>query len=197
MQTVRDHPREMATAFGARVGENALFYLFTVFVLEYGEDELGFERNQVLIAVIVAAAIGLFTNLFYGTLSDRVGRKPVYLFGAVLSLVFSFFYIPMLDTGSLAIIVLATVIGLNLGHDAMYGVQAAFFAESFSVTSRYTGAGMGYHLAARVRRRHRAARRDGAARHRLERQAARRRLHGGDVPHHGRRRPVRAGDEGP
>ena len=130
MQTVRDHPREMATAFGARVGENALFYLFTVFVLEYGEDELGFERNQVLIAVIVAAAIGLFTNLFYGSLSDRVGRKPVYLFGAVLSLVFSFFYIPMLDTGSLAIIVLATVIGLNLGHDAMYGVQAAFFAES-------------------------------------------------------------------
>ena len=72
----------------------------------------------------------------------------MYLFGAVLSLVFSFFYIPMLDTGSLAIIVLATVIGLNLGHDAMYGVQAAFFAESFSVTSRYTGAGMGYHLAA-------------------------------------------------
>ncbi len=148
VQTVRDHPREMATAFGARVGENALFYLFTVFVLEYGESELGFERNQILIAVIVAAAIGLFTNLFWGTLSDRVGRKPVYLFGAVLSLVFSFFYIPMLDTESIAIIVLATVIGLNLGHDAMYGVQAAFFAESFSVTSRYTGAGMGYHLAA-------------------------------------------------
>jgi len=148
VQTVRDHPREMATAFGARVGENALFYLFTVFVLEYGESELGFERNQMLIAVIVAAAIGLFTNLFWGTLSDRVGRKPVYLFGAVLSLVFSFFYIPMLDTESIAIIVLATVIGLNLGHDAMYGVQAAFFAESFSVTSRYTGAGMGYHLAA-------------------------------------------------
>jgi MFS transporter, MHS family, shikimate and dehydroshikimate transport protein len=148
VQTVRDHPREMATAFGARVGENALFYLFTVFVLEYGESELGFERNQILIAVIVAAAIGLFTNLFWGTLSDRVGRKPVYLFGAVLSLVFSFFYIPMLDTGSLAIIVLATVIGLNLGHDAMYGVQAAFFAESFGTTSRYTGAGIGYHLAA-------------------------------------------------
>ena len=54
----------------------------------------------------------------------------------------------MLDTESMAIIVLATVIGLNLGHDAMYGVQAAFFAESFSVTSRYTGAGIGYHLAA-------------------------------------------------
>jgi MFS transporter, MHS family, shikimate and dehydroshikimate transport protein len=148
VQTVRDHPRQMATAFGARVGENALFYLFTVFVLEYGEDELGFERNEILIAVIVAAAIGLFTNLFFGALSDRVGRKPVYLFGAVVSLVFSFFYIPMLDTESMVLIVLATVIGLNIGHDAMYGVQAAFFAESFSVTSRYTGAGIGYHLAA-------------------------------------------------
>jgi MHS family shikimate/dehydroshikimate transporter-like MFS transporter len=148
VQTVRDHPRQMVTAFGARVGENALFYLFTVFVLEYGEDELGFERNEILIAVIVAAAIGLFTNLFFGALSDRVGRKPVYLFGAVVSLVFSFFYIPMLDTESMVLIVLATVIGLNIGHDAMYGVQAAFFAESFSVTSRYTGAGIGYHLAA-------------------------------------------------
>src|SRR6185437_16480704 len=52
------------------------------------------------------------------------------------------------DTESLALIVVATVIGLNIGHDAMYGVQAAFFAESFSVTSRYTGAGLGYHLAA-------------------------------------------------
>jgi MFS family permease len=148
VQTVRDHPREMAVAFGARIGENALFYLFTVFVLEYGEDELGFERNQMLIAVLVAAAIGLFTNLFFGALSDRVGRKPVYLFGALVSLVFSFFYIPLLDTESMVLIVLATVIGLNIGHDAMYGVQAAFFAESFSVTSRYTGAGVGYHLAA-------------------------------------------------
>jgi MFS family permease len=138
----------MAVAFGARIGENALFYLFTVFVLEYGEDELGFERNQMLIAVLVAAAIGLFTNLFFGALSDRVGRKPVYLFGALVSLVFSFFYIPLLDTESMVLIVLATVIGLNIGHDAMYGVQAAFFAESFSVTSRYTGAGVGYHLAA-------------------------------------------------
>jgi MFS transporter, MHS family, shikimate and dehydroshikimate transport protein len=148
VQTVRDHPREMATAFGARVGENALFYLFTVFILEYGTDELGFERNEILVAVIVSAIIGMGTNLFFGSLSDRVGRKPVYLFGALVSLVFSFFYIPMLDTESLVVIVLATVIGLNIGHDAMYGVQAAFFAESFSTTSRYTGAGLGYHLAA-------------------------------------------------
>jgi MHS family shikimate/dehydroshikimate transporter-like MFS transporter len=148
VETVRNHPRELATAFGARVGENALFYLFTVFILEYGESELGFERNQLLVAVIVAASIGLFTNLFFGSLSDRVGRRPVYLFGACVSLVFSFFYIPMLDTESMALIVLATVIGLNLGHDAMYGVQAAFFAESFGTTARYTGAGIGYHLAA-------------------------------------------------
>jgi hypothetical protein len=71
---------------GSRREPNALFSLFTVFVLEYGEDELGFERDEILIAVIVAAAIGL-TNLFFGSLFDRVGRKPVHLFGAVLSLV--------------------------------------------------------------------------------------------------------------
>jgi len=92
-----------------------------------------------LVAVIVAASIGLVSTPAYGALSDRLGRRPIYLFGAVVSLVFSFAYIPMIDTKSIPLIVLATVIGLNLGHDAMYGPQAAFFSESFGTRSRYTG----------------------------------------------------------
>ena len=147
VETFRNHPKAILTALGARVGENGLFYLFTVFILEYGESELGFERTELLIAVIVAASIGLLTTPFFGALSDRLGRRPVYLFGAVVSLLFSFAYIPMLDTKSIPVIILATIIGLNLGHDAMYGPQAAFFAESFGVRSRYTGASIGYQLA--------------------------------------------------
>jgi metabolite-proton symporter len=145
--TIRDHPKSLLTVMGARIAENALFYLFTVFILEYGETELGLERDSLLIAVIVAATIGLFTTPAYGALSDRIGRRPVYLFGAGVSLIFSFIYIPMIDTKSIALIVLATVIGLNLGHDAMYGPQAAFFSESFGTRSRYTGASIGYQLA--------------------------------------------------
>jgi len=147
VETFRNHPKAILTALGARVGENGLFYLFTVFILEYGESELGFERTELLVAVIIAASIGLLTTPFFGALSDRLGRRPVYLFGAVVSLLFSFAYIPMLDTKSIPIIILATIIGLNLGHDAMYGPQAAFFAESFGVRSRYTGASIGYQLA--------------------------------------------------
>jgi len=145
--TIRDHPKSLVTVMGARIAENALFYLFTVFILEYGESELGLERGQLLVAVIVAASIGLVSTPLYGALSDRLGRRPVYLFGAVVSLVFSFAYIPMIDTKSIPLIVLATVIGLNLGHDAMYGPQAAFFSESFGTRSRYTGASIGYQLA--------------------------------------------------
>jgi metabolite-proton symporter len=147
-ETFRTEKRSIATAMAARIGENALFYLFTVFVLEYGETELGFERSSLLIAVVIASAIGLFTVPFFGSLSDRLGRRPVYLFGAIVSVFFSFAYIGMLNTGSLFLIVLATVIGLNVVHDAQYGPQAAFFAESFSTQTRYTGASIGYQLAA-------------------------------------------------
>lgn len=148
VQTFKSEKRSIATAMAARIGENALFYLFTVFVLEYGEAELGLPRSELLIAVIVASFIGLFTVPFYASLSDRVGRRPVYLFGAIVSIFFSFAYIGLLDTGSILLIVLATVIGLNVVHDAQYGPQAAFFAESFSTRTRYTGASIGYQLAA-------------------------------------------------
>jgi MHS family shikimate/dehydroshikimate transporter-like MFS transporter len=148
VETVRRHPKALLTSMGARIGENALFYIFTVFILEYGTEELGLERGQILPAVVIAAAIGLFTTPFYGALSDRLGRRPVYLFGAGLSLVFSFVYFGMVDTKSIPLIILATVIGLNVGHDAMYGPQAAFFAESFSTRTRFTGASIGYQLAA-------------------------------------------------
>ena len=100
-----------------------------------------------LTGVIIAAAIGLFTIPLCGALSDRVGRRPVYLAGAVVSLVLAFPFFWLLDTKEPVLIWLAIVLGVNLGHDLMYGPQAAYFSELFGTKVRYSGASLGYQLA--------------------------------------------------
>ena len=90
VDVVRKYPREVLTAMGMRVAENGCFYILTVFVLAYGEDELGLAKGTMLTGVIIAAAIGLVTVPLWGALSDRVGRKPLYLAGAVITTLWAF-----------------------------------------------------------------------------------------------------------
>src|SRR5919109_1556260 len=134
-------------AQGIGVGENGAFYVLTVFTLSYGEDELGLEKDTMLNAVIIAAAIGLITVPLWGALSDRVGRKPLYLAGAVVTTLWAFPLFGLMDTASPFLIALAIVVGVNLGHDLMYGPQGAYFAELFGTRVRYSGASLGYQLA--------------------------------------------------
>ena len=150
MDVVRVYPKNVFLAMGMRIAENGIFYILTVFVLSYITEELGLSRNTGLIGVIIGAAIGLVTIPFFGALSDRYGRRPVYMFGAVFSLVFSFPFFWLLDTGSTVVIWLAIVLGLILGHDPMYGPQAAYFSELFGTRVRYSGASIGYQLASVV-----------------------------------------------
>ena len=98
-----------------------------------------------LIGVILSSFIGLFTTPAFGALSDRVGRRPVYLGGALFTMFFAFPFFWLLDTPPM-LIWLAIVLGVNLGHDAMYGPQAAFFSELFGTRVRYTGASLSYQL---------------------------------------------------
>jgi MFS transporter, MHS family, shikimate and dehydroshikimate transport protein len=147
VDVVRKYPREVLVAMGMRVAENGAFYILTVFVLAYGEDELGLSKNTMLTGVIIAAAIGLFTVPLFGALSDRVGRRPLYLAGAVVTTLWAFPLFGLLNTESPILIWLAIVVGVNLGHDLMYGPQAAFFAELFGTRVRYSGASLGYQLA--------------------------------------------------
>ena len=147
VDVVRKYPREVLVAMGMRVAENGAFYILTVFVLAYGEDELGLSKNTMLTGVIIAAAIGLFTVPLFGALSDRVGRRPLYLAGAVVTTLWAFPLFGLLNTESPVLIWLAIVVGVNLGHDLMYGPQAAFFAELFGTRVRYSGASLGYQLA--------------------------------------------------
>jgi MHS family shikimate/dehydroshikimate transporter-like MFS transporter len=147
VDVVRKYPRDVLTAMGMRVAENGAFYVLTVFTLAYGEDELGLEKDTMLNAVIIAAAIGLITVPLWGALSDRVGRKPLYLAGAIVTTLWAFPLFGLMDTKSPALIALAIVVGVNIGHDLMYGPQGAYFAELFGTRVRYSGASLGYQLA--------------------------------------------------
>jgi metabolite-proton symporter len=147
VDVVRKYPRDVLTAMGMRVAENGAFYVLTVFTLAYGEDELGLSKDTMLNAVIISAAIGLVTVPLWGGLSDRFGRKPLYLAGAVVTTLWAFPLFGLMNTASPALIALGIVVGVNLGHDLMYGPQAAYFAELFGTRVRYSGASLGYQLA--------------------------------------------------
>ncbi|HEY4311000.1 MAG TPA: MFS transporter [Pirellulales bacterium] len=143
---LKRYPRNILLAMGARVAENGSFYIFTVFVLTYATVELNVSRTSVLTGVLVASVAEFLVIPAFGLLSDRVGRRPVYLAGALGLALFSFPFFWMIDTGHPTIIGLAIVIGLVV-QSAMYAPQAAFFSELFGTEVRYTGASIGYHLA--------------------------------------------------
>jgi MHS family shikimate/dehydroshikimate transporter-like MFS transporter len=119
----------------------------TVFSLVYGAEHLKVSRNLVVWGVAVAGLIGLVTIPFYGAWSDPIGRRPLYLAGATFSLLFAFPFFWLMNTKVIALIWLAIILGVNVGHDLMYGPQAAYFAELFGTRVRYSGASLGYQLA--------------------------------------------------
>ncbi len=146
MDVLRRYPRQVLLAVGARIGVDVAFYTFVLFITTYVATYLKLPRNYALNAVLIAAAIQIFAVPFFGRLSDRLGRRPVYLAGAIGAAVWVFAFFALLDTGQFILIVLATSVALIL-HAAMYGPQAAFIAEMFPTKVRYTGASMGYQLA--------------------------------------------------
>ena len=146
MAVLREHRGNVLRAIGARFAENASFYIFTVLVLSYGSQQLGLSQLLVLNAVMAGSAVQLVAIPFFGSLSDRVGRRPVYLGGALFLAVFSFPFFWLLEQRAPALVITAVIIGL-IGHAAMYGPQAAFFSELFGTRVRYSGASLGYQLA--------------------------------------------------
>jgi MFS family permease len=144
VDVVRTHQRNLWLTIGLRMSQNALYVLCTTFALTYLVQGEVAAPNAGLTAVIVASAIGLVTTPLWAVLSDRVGRRPVYLAGAIGGAIFLIVFFLLLDTGSTPLIVLAMVIAVNLFHDAMYGPQGAWFTELFATGVRYSGASIGY-----------------------------------------------------
>ena len=145
-EVLRHYPREVLVAMGARLAENGAFYLYTVFVLIYGTQHVGMDRNVVLTAIMIAAALELGAIPLFGGLSDLVGRRPVYLFGAIATAVLAYPLFWMMDTASPWLVTLALILALSVGHAAMYAPQGAFFSELFGARVRYSGASLGAQL---------------------------------------------------
>jgi metabolite-proton symporter len=143
LAVLRKQPRNVLRAAGLRFAENSTFYIHSTFVLTYGTTQLGMERGDLLLAVIISSAVGLVSLPFYGWACDRFGRKPVVLWGSLVLLAMSWPYFWALDTRSLPIIVLATVVAVNVGNSAVYAPQPAYFSELFEPEVRYSGASIG------------------------------------------------------
>jgi len=146
LEVIKRQPKAIVLSAFARMAEQAPFYIFTAFIFAYGTKTLQVSRDFLLTAVLAASVLSFFSIPFSGYLSDRIGRKNMYMLGAVVTGIFGFIYFGMVNTGIAALIFLAIVLSL-IPHDMMYGPQAALIAESFTGRLRYSGASLGYQLA--------------------------------------------------
>ena len=136
---LRLHPRNFMVVLGSRLAENGLGYLFPVFGLSYVINTLGVPRQEALSALMLAFVIELFTILGFAALSDKIGRKPVYMFGALSGVALAFPFFWMVGTKEWMWIAIAFILARAWVTAAMFGPQAAYFAELFPPQRRFAG----------------------------------------------------------
>jgi MFS transporter, MHS family, shikimate and dehydroshikimate transport protein len=150
LDTVLAHPKDLLIGLGARITEISWIYVLTIFGLSYAVTDLGLSRSLVLGAIALGATVELITIPLFGALSDRLGRRTIYLLGCLAAIGLSFPIFWGIVTREPVIVVVAFVVGMSVGHGIMYGVQASFLSEMFPARLRYSGASLGYQLAAPI-----------------------------------------------
>jgi metabolite-proton symporter len=146
IEVVRQNWREIVLTALLRTGQQVEFYIFTTYIITYATQQLEIGRGTILNFVMLQALLSLPVVVFMGHLSDRFGRRRITAIGCAIMLVYPFVYFGLLDTRSIGLVFLAVCIALPL-HDMQYGPQAAFIAESFPGSLRYSGSSLGYQLA--------------------------------------------------
>jgi MFS family permease len=145
LEVLRRHPKEIILTALCRNAEQGPFYIYAAFIFTYGATVLHSSRDFLLTALMIATGLSVVTIPLAGAISDRIGRKRMYLIGAVTMGAFGFVYFTLLNTMIPAVIFFAIVISF-IPHDMMYGPQAALIAECFSPRLRYSGSALGFHL---------------------------------------------------
>lgn len=145
LEVLRTQRRELLIATGSRIGTDVAFYIFVLFVVTYLTQMVGVEQTTATLVVLISAATMILFIPAFGALSDKVGRRPVYIGGAVGALLWIFAFFPLLETQNLALIIVADFVGM-LCWAAMYGPLAAFTTELFPTNVRYSGASLGFQL---------------------------------------------------
>jgi MFS family permease len=146
LEVLTRHPRALLLSIGVGFGAFVAQGTLTVFVISYAV-QAGFARPTVLKALTVSSVVAVLGIVGFSALSDRLGRRPIVLAGAVAMAAWAFLIFPLIDSGSTALLVLAVVIGQGVVHASMYGPLAALYSELFPTRSRYTGASLGYQIA--------------------------------------------------
>jgi MFS family permease len=146
IEVIKKQPKEIILSALLRMSEQAPFYIFTAFVFAYTVGTLKMDRNFILIAVMVAACVEFVTIPLAGHISDRIGRRKMFLIGAAVTGLFGFLYFGMIDTAIPSAVFIAIVLSL-IPHGMQYGPEAALIAESFTPRLRYSGSSLGYQLA--------------------------------------------------
>ena len=148
-EAMRRYPRRILLAAGAFLSVQVTFYILIAFVIAYGLNSptVDLTRDELLVSVLVAAAIMMPAQFYFSGLYDRVGRKQIYRWGAILTGIWGFAIFPLVDTGMPIMITLAVTMGMVL-LGMQYGPQAAYFTELFATEVRYSGASLGYQIGA-------------------------------------------------
>ena len=147
LEVLRQHPKELILAIFARFADGGNFYLLTVFVLAYAADRAGVPRAQALVCLMIATTLNVLTIPFFGRLSDSLGRRSVFISGAVFMAAFAWPLFLMVNTGSATMLALGLSIMMVVGHAPVYSTLASYYAELFPAHVRYSGISIGYQSA--------------------------------------------------
>ncbi len=146
LDVLRDHPRVLLLGVGVGLSAFVAQGTLTTYLIAYGV-RTGFARQDVLNGLTLSSALAVVSIIAWSALSDRTGRRPIVLVGALLMAAFAFVLFPMVNSGSVVVLTLALVLGQAIIHPLMYGPLAALYAELFPTRNRYTGASLGYQIA--------------------------------------------------
>ncbi|WP_144147050.1 MFS transporter [Paraburkholderia sp. BCC1884] len=141
---IRDQRHSFLLATGLKLSEIGLVVVVTVFAIGYVTAHLGLPKEVILNSVLMAAVVELFTIPMFGWLSDRLGRRTIFIAGCVFTIAFAFPLFALLDTRNPLTIAIAVVVAVNLGHASMFALESAWMSELFPTHLRYTGASMGF-----------------------------------------------------
>ncbi len=147
IEVLKRYPRGVFTAMGLRFAENIMYYLVVTFSIVYLKNPVGADTSDILWWLLAAHAVHFIVIPQVGRLSDRFGRRPVYIVGAILAGTWGFFAFPLMNTGDYLLIMIAIIVGL-IFHAIMYAPQPAIMAEMFPTRMRYSGVSLGYQVTA-------------------------------------------------
>jgi MFS transporter, MHS family, shikimate and dehydroshikimate transport protein len=150
VEVLRKYPKQVLQAAGARCAENGAFYIYSAFMLVYATQHAHIDSDVALLGIMIASACEFVAVPAYGALTDRIGRRPVYMFGAIMTAVLAFPLFWLFDTQSTPLVILALLLVFLCSHAPMYAPQGAFFSELFGTSVRYSGASLGAQLSAAV-----------------------------------------------